>query len=68
MESLLVLSFDDGGVDMVTQYLGTDARRMRGRKNFSFQIVDGTDHTFTTIASQVILREILTNYLSTRFP
>lgn len=68
VESLLVLSFDDGGVDMVTQYLGTDARRMRGRKNFSFQIVDGTDHTFTTIASQVILREILTNYLSTRFP
>jgi alpha-beta hydrolase superfamily lysophospholipase len=68
VESLLVLSFEDGGVDMVAGYLGTDARKMRGRKNFSFEIVDGADHIFTTTASQVVLRELLRRYLSSRFP
>jgi pimeloyl-ACP methyl ester carboxylesterase len=68
VESLMVLSFDDGGVDMVAEYLGSDARKMRGRKNFSFKIVDGADHTFTTLASQDTLRELLTGYFTTRFP
>ena len=68
VESLMVLSFEDSGVDMVAEYLGTDARRMRGRKNFSLQIVEGADHTFTTLASQNKLRELLTDYVSTRFP
>jgi hypothetical protein len=64
----MVLSFDDGGVDMVAGYLGSDARKMRGRKNFSFKIVEGADHTFKTIASQSTLRELLTSYATTRFP
>jgi alpha-beta hydrolase superfamily lysophospholipase len=68
VESLMVLSFEDSGVDMVAEYLGTDARRMRGRKNFSLQIVEEADHTFTTLASQNKLRELLTDYVSTRFP
>jgi alpha-beta hydrolase superfamily lysophospholipase len=68
VESLMVLSFDDGGVDMVAGYLGSDARKMRGRKNFSFKIVEGADHTFKTIASQSTLRELLTSYATTRFP
>ncbi len=68
VESLMVLSFDDGGVDMVAEYLGSDARKMRGRKNFSFKIVDGADHTFTTLASQSTLRDLLTSYAATRFP
>lgn len=68
VESLMVLAFDDGGVDMVAEYLGTDARKMRERKNFSFEIVDGADHTFMSIASQKILRELLTRYMTTRFP
>jgi pimeloyl-ACP methyl ester carboxylesterase len=68
VESLMVLSFDDGGVDMIAEYLGSDARKMRGRKNFSFRIVDGADHTFTTLASQNTLRELLTSYAVTLFP
>jgi pimeloyl-ACP methyl ester carboxylesterase len=68
VESLMVLSFDDGGVDMVAEYLGSDARKMGGRKNFSFKIVDGADHTFKTIASQDKLRELITSYATSRFP
>jgi alpha-beta hydrolase superfamily lysophospholipase len=67
-DSLLVSSFDDGGVDMVTRYLGTEARKMRGRSNFSFRVVEGADHTFKTLASQQMLREILVEYLTTLFP
>jgi alpha-beta hydrolase superfamily lysophospholipase len=68
VESMMVLSFDDGGVDMVAEYLGSDARKMGGRKNFSFKIVDGADHTFKTITSQTKLRDLLTNYVESRFP
>ncbi len=67
VESLMVLSFEDSGVDMIAKYLGTDARKMGGRRNFSFQIVDGADHTFMTLASQGKLRDILTTYVVTRF-
>ncbi len=67
VESLMVLSFEDSGVDMVSRYLGTDARKMSGRRNFSFQVVDGADHTFMTLASQAKLRDILTTYARTRF-
>jgi alpha-beta hydrolase superfamily lysophospholipase len=67
-DSLLVSSFDDGGVDMVTRYLGTDARKMRGRSNFSFRVVEGADHTFKTLASQRMLRETLADHVTTLFP
>jgi hypothetical protein len=67
-DSLLVSSFDDGGVDMVARYLGTDARRMRGRQNFAFRILQGADHTFKTLASQQRLCDLLTAYVTSHFP
>jgi pimeloyl-ACP methyl ester carboxylesterase len=67
VQSLLVLGFADGGLDMVARYLGNDARRMRGYASFSLQILDDADHTFTTMASQRKLRQILSSYLTTRF-
>jgi alpha-beta hydrolase superfamily lysophospholipase len=67
VETLIVLSVDDGAVDMIAGYLGTDARRMRGCKNFSCHLVEGADHTFTTATSHRVLRELLTSYLATRF-
>jgi pimeloyl-ACP methyl ester carboxylesterase len=68
VETLMVLSFDDGGLDMVSGYLGTDARKMRGRRNFVFQVMDDADHTFTTLASQGKLLAMLTGYMSRCFP
>jgi hypothetical protein len=68
VESLLVSSFSDGGLDMIASYLGSDARKMSGRKEFALEIADGADHTFSSIASQRILSGILKRYLTRHFP
>jgi thiamine pyrophosphokinase len=67
VESLLVLGFSDGGLDMVARYLGHDARRMRGYTNFEMLVLDDADHTFTSLKAQEKLRWILAEYMSTRF-
>jgi alpha-beta hydrolase superfamily lysophospholipase len=67
-QSLLVSSFRDGGLDMIAGYLGTNARKMSGRPEFSLEIVDGADHTFSSLEAQRILLEIITRYLRDRFP
>jgi alpha-beta hydrolase superfamily lysophospholipase len=68
VESLLVFSFVDGGLDMISKYLGHDASRMTGRKHFSLDIVDGVDHTFRSIASQERLRAIVTGFATRHYP
>lgn len=67
VESLLVLGFSDGGLDMVARYLGNDARRMRGYRNFSMLVLDDADHTFTSLEAQDKLQSILAEYMRTRF-
>jgi hypothetical protein len=68
VQSLLVSSFNDGGLDMISSYLGTNARKMRGRKEFSLEVVDGADHTFSSLDAQRMLSDIITRYLADRFP
>lgn len=68
VESLLVFSFDDGGLDMIERHLGRNARGMRAEKRFVFEIVEGADHTFTPVGSQVVLHELLVKYVVARFP
>jgi alpha-beta hydrolase superfamily lysophospholipase len=67
VESFLLFSFNDGGLDMVERHLGTNARKMRGRTNFHFKIIDGADHTFTPLESQARLREIMIHYATSAF-
>jgi hypothetical protein len=67
VDSLLVFSFSDGGIDMIEKHLGRDVRKMRGDKNFRFEIVEGADHTFTPIDSQATLHELLTRHIVSRF-
>ena len=66
--SLLAISLDDGGVDTIAKYLGADARKMRGRKNFALELMSGADHEFKSPASQRALRELLVRYVTTNFP
>ena len=66
--SLLVVSFDEGGLDMIARHLGHNARKMRGNKLFSLQIVEGADHTFGEGDSKRRLHEILLGYLDAHFP
>jgi hypothetical protein len=67
VDSLLVFSFSDGGIDMIERHLGRDVRKMRGDKNFRFEIVEGADHTFTPIDSQVTLHQLLRRHIVSRF-
>jgi pimeloyl-ACP methyl ester carboxylesterase len=63
----LVFSFNDGGLDMIEGHLGHGARRMRRRKNFHMDIVDGADHTFTPLDSQGRLHDLLVGHVTTHF-
>jgi alpha-beta hydrolase superfamily lysophospholipase len=67
VQSLLVSSFNDGGLDTIARYLGNDARKMRRHKEFELQVPEGTDHTFSSIASQRMLSGIISRYASERF-
>ena len=52
---------------MITRYLGTDARKMRARKEFSLDVVEEADHTFSSLGAQRVLSNIITRYLRDRF-
>jgi alpha-beta hydrolase superfamily lysophospholipase len=65
--SLLVYSGNDGGIDVIESHLGAGCRRMRRRKNFRFEIIDGADHTITPLASQEQLERMLAGYLCSIF-
>ena len=67
VESFLVFSFSDGGLDVIERHLGGEGRRMRGRRNFELAIVEGADHTFTPVASQEALYALIQRYVATRF-
>jgi len=67
VRSLMVFSDEDGGLDMITRYLGTDARRMTRRDGFSIEVAKRVDHTFTSVASQQRLREIVARYVTDHF-
>lgn len=66
--SLVVVGFQDGGLDVVAKYLGPDARRMRGRRNFALEILKGVDHTFTTALSRRRLSDLLKRQLDASAP
>ena len=67
VSSLLVFSFNDGGIDTIERHLGTNARRMTRRKNFRFEIVQGSDHTFSEVDAGRRLRALVGRWLKTSF-
>jgi pimeloyl-ACP methyl ester carboxylesterase len=66
-QSLLIYSGNDGGIDVLESHLGTGGGRMRRRKNFRFEILDGADHTITPLPSQEELQRLLLSYLCQSF-
>jgi alpha-beta hydrolase superfamily lysophospholipase len=68
VRTLVVLSFEDSGVDMIARYLGSGARRLRGHRNFEMKIIEGIDHAFESSASQAVLRREILGYVTSRFP
>ncbi len=68
VESLLVFSFSDGGIDMIQKHLGRNVGRMNRYPNLRFEIVDGADHTFTPIDAQAALHKLVRGHVTARFP
>jgi hypothetical protein len=66
VESLLVFSFMDGGIDVIEKHLGRNASKVSDLKNFRLAIVEGADHTFTPLDSQVALHEMLVRHVVAR--
>jgi pimeloyl-ACP methyl ester carboxylesterase len=63
VKTLLVFGANDGGLDMIEKHLGRHARKMRARKNFELEVVDGADHTFTPLESQAKLEHLVTEFM-----
>ena len=68
VQSLLVFSASDGGLDMIEEHLGPGARRVRARKNIRLAIVAGADHTFTPVQSQHAIGTLVTSFVERAFP
>jgi pimeloyl-ACP methyl ester carboxylesterase len=65
--TLLVYSADDAALDALSSYLGPSARRMRRRKHFEMQIVEGADHTFAQPSSQERVARLVTDFVTKNF-
>jgi pimeloyl-ACP methyl ester carboxylesterase len=67
VESLLVFSSNDGGLDMIERHLGRDAKKI-GRKNVRLEIIEDADHTFTLVRWQTELATLMTSFIEKAFP
>jgi pimeloyl-ACP methyl ester carboxylesterase len=63
VETLLVMSEQDDGLDYMQFHLGTDAKRMLGHKGFRMVLIPDADHTFSTVACQRSLIDVLRGHL-----
>jgi pimeloyl-ACP methyl ester carboxylesterase len=63
VDSLCIYGASDGGLDVIEHHLGVDACRMRGRRNFHLEIVEGADHTFTPKGAQREFHDRLVEWL-----
>ncbi|QSQ26299.1 alpha/beta hydrolase [Pyxidicoccus parkwayensis] len=67
VKSLLVYSANDGGLDVIERYLGPRGRRLAHKPNFRMEVVEGPDHTFTPLWSQVYLASLILEFITTNF-
>jgi pimeloyl-ACP methyl ester carboxylesterase len=58
-ETLLVFGSNDGGLDLMEGHLGPRAKKVEKYPGFRLEIVEGTDHTFTPIWSQMWLEKLV---------
>jgi hypothetical protein len=67
VESLLVFSKSDRGLDMIEQHLGPQAEKLRARRNVRLAIVAGADHTFSLERSRRELQALITRFVERAF-
>jgi dienelactone hydrolase len=66
LDALLIVSKPDPGIDFVDQHAGDEMKGVERLPGFHRVNVPGTDHTFTTIASQKQVLELTTAEYLTR--
>jgi alpha-beta hydrolase superfamily lysophospholipase len=69
VRSLLVSTFNDGGLDMIAEHVGADASRMKDCETFRLEVVDAAvDHVFTSVEARERLFARLEQWLDAHFP
>jgi pimeloyl-ACP methyl ester carboxylesterase len=58
-ETLLIFGANDGGLDLMEAHLGPEAKKLQKYQNFRLEIVEGADHTFTPLWSQMWLEKLI---------
>jgi alpha-beta hydrolase superfamily lysophospholipase len=66
VDTLVVVSRSDPGVAYVDVHAPAEMRALEGTRGYRRVDLDGTDHTFTPIGTQVAVSDLLTDHLTTR--
>jgi len=66
IDTLIVFSSGDPGIDYLDRHAGSELDRLRRRPNFHLAFIDGADHTFTALGAQTRLYEVVTEHLLRR--
>ncbi len=67
VDTLLVVSRNDPGVAYVDQYAGDAMKALAGVTGFRRFDLDGADHSFTPVAIQARVSDLLTEHLGARY-
>ena len=67
VDALLVVSIADPGTAYVDAHAGDEMRALSGVAGFQRIDIDGADHTFTPVATQRRVSDVLTRHLASRF-
>jgi pimeloyl-ACP methyl ester carboxylesterase len=59
-----VFSEDDAGIGYLTRYLGTEMQGLADQPNVSFHVIEGADHTFTSLDRQIALHDLIAGTLA----
>lgn len=59
-----VFSEDDAGIGYLTRYLGTEMKGLADQPNVTFHVIEGADHTFTSLDRQVALHDLIATTLA----
>jgi len=68
VQTLLVFSATDGGLDRIEEELGAGIRRGRGAEGLHVELIEGADHTFSSARSRRALMGVLAAFLEEAFP
>jgi hypothetical protein len=67
VDTLLLFSSDDDGLDYAEIHLGSRGSRLKDVENFQLQVIEGPDHTFTETWSRDLLSKLIAEHLVEHF-